>query len=368
MKYLIDTTLRDGEQMAGVGFSKNQRLEIAAMIAQSGIAEMEIGIPAMGDSEVESINDIAREISGLCRLSVWCRACDHDLAQAQKCNVDAIHISVPVSGLHMQVMEMPPEIVLTRINNYVRKAREGFEFVSVGFQDVARADMEFIRNCIVCSKSAGADRVRLADTVGLLDPFKTHELFSYYASCAEGIELAFHAHDDMGMSTANTLAALKGGATCADVTVNGIGERAGNAAFEEVVVALKKLYNIDCGVDLRSLKRISDCVEQISGVALPVNKSIVGKNVFAHESGVHVNAMLCDKRTYEPLAPEEVGNLRSIVIGRHSGSSSVVHYFRQKGILLTRSEAKAFLEKAQVMSRDEHKPLEHCLEVVAGIL
>lgn len=366
MKYLIDTTLRDGEQMAGVGFSSRDRITLAGMIAQSGITEMEIGIPAMGDAEIENINDIVREHAGDCRFSVWCRASEVDIKAAAKCNVDAIHLSVPVSRLHMQIVEMPAEIVLSKITTMVNLAKKYFEFVSVGFQDVARADEEFIIQCIFCAKEAGANRVRLADTVGLLEPFRTFELFSRLASRVYGIELAFHAHNDMGLATANTLAAIRGGATCADVTVNGIGERAGNAPLDEVAVGLKKLHSIDCNISLKKLKKLAEYVQQISGINLPVNKPLVGKNVFSHESGVHVNAMLCDKRAYEPMNPEDVGNIRSIVVGRHSGSSSVVHFFRERGILLTRSEAREVLSKAKLMSRTGNISLENCLEVIAG--
>ncbi len=366
MKYLIDTTLRDGEQMAGVSFSHKQRIAIAGIIAHSGIAEMELGIPAMGSAEIENINDIVREHAGSCRFSVWCRACENDIKAAALCNVDAVHLSLPVSKLHMQIMEMPSELVLSKITGYVRQAKQFFPYVSVGFQDVARADEDFIIQCIFCAKEAGADRVRLADTVGLLEPFKTFEIFSRLASRVYGIDIGFHGHNDMGLATANTIAAIRGGATCADVTVNGLGERAGNASIDEVAVGLRKLHSIDCGISLKKLKRLSEEIEAYSGVRLPVNKPIVGKNVFTHESGVHVNAMLCDKRSYEPLAPEEVGNNRNIVIGRHSGSSSVVHYFRQRGIMLTRAEAKEVLKQAQQMSVSGNMPLQSCLDVIAS--
>ncbi len=362
MKYLIDTTLRDGEQMAGVAFTPRQRITLAGMIAQSGVAEMEIGIPAMGEAEIENINDIVREHAGSCRFTVWARACETDLAAALRCKVEAIHLSVPVSQLHMQIVEMPKKVVLDKIATYVQRAKKEFAFVSVGLQDVARADNDFIINCITCAKEAGADRVRLADTVGLLDPFRTFEIFSRIASRVYAIELGFHAHNDLGLATANTLAAIRGGATCADVTVNGLGERAGNAPLAEVVVGLKKLHSIDCNISCKRLKLLSAAVEEMSGVALPVNKPLVGKNVFAHESGVHVNAMLCDKRAYEPFAPEEIGNTRSIVVGRHSGSSSVVHYFRQRGILLTRSQARDILALAQQKAVQEDKPLWRCLD------
>ena len=366
MKYLIDTTLRDGEQMAGIGLTGKERIAIAGMIAQTGIAEMEIGIPVMGDSEIENINDIVREYAGLSRFTVWCRCCENDLDAARRCNVGAIHISLPVSQLHMQIVEMPAEIVLNKITAFVQQVKKEFEFVSLGFQDVARADEEFIIQCIFRAKEAGVNRVRLADTVGLLEPFRTFEIFSRLASRVHGLDLGFHAHNDLGLATANTIAAIRGGARCADVTVNGIGERAGNAALEEVAVGLKKLHHIDCGIALKKLKKLSESVGKISRVALPVNKPIVGKNVFAHESGVHVNAMLCDKRSYEPLSPEEVGNVRSIVIGRHSGSSSVIHYFRQRGILLTRAEAKEVLHQAREMSLSGNISLESCLEVIAS--
>ena len=367
MKYLIDTTLRDGEQMAGIGLTGKERIAIAGMIAQTGIAEMELGIPVMGSTEVENINDIVREYAGLCRFSVWCRCCEDDLKAARNCKVEAVHLSLPVSKLHMQIVEMPAEIILNKITSFVKKAKYDFEFVSLGFQDVARADEDFIIQCIFRAKEVGVNRVRLADTVGLLEPFRTFEIFSRLASRVHGVDLGFHAHNDLGLATANTIAAIRGGARCADVTVNGIGERAGNAALEEVAVGLKKLHHLDCGVELKKLKKLSESVERMSRVTLPVNKPIVGKNVFAHESGVHVNAMLCDKRSYEPLSPEEVGNVRSIVIGRHSGSSSVIHYFRQRGIFLTRAEAKDVLHRAQQMSLTGNIPLENCLEEIASM-
>ena len=362
MTYLIDTTLRDGEQMVGIDFSPNEKIALAGIIARSGVKEMEIGIPAMGQDEIDNINLIAREHARYSRFAVWCRARNEDLKAATKCRVEAIHISVPSSKLHMQIIEMPSQIVLKKIQNYVKKAKEIFNFVSIGLQDVARADEQFLFECIQCAEDAGANRVRLADTIGIMEPFKIFELFSNFIAKVKKIELAFHAHNDLGLATANSIAAIKAGATSVDVTVNGIGERAGNAALAEVATSLVKLYNIKCGISLHKLKEISRSTEIISRIKVPVKSPIVGKNVFTHESGIHVNAMLCDQRTYEPLDPVKVGNTRSIVLGKHSGSTAVRHYFFKRGIRLTREQAKKLLIQAKEMSKLENKPLQQCLE------
>jgi homocitrate synthase NifV len=234
--------------------------------------------------------------------------------------------------------------VLRQIADLVAYARQRFRYVSIGAQDASRSAPSFLARCAQTAQKAGADRFRLADTVGVWNPFQTHAMVSELRNAVPGLELGFHGHNDLGMATANTLAAILAGVGSADVTVNGLGERAGNAPLEEVVMALRLTTNQTCGIDIRQFADLSALVAQASNRALPINKPITGPGVFRHESGIHVRGLLADPRTYEPFAGNAVGRTGTqIVLGKHSGTAAIQKVFADNGISINAEEAASFL-------------------------
>lgn len=340
---IVDTTLRDGEQTAGVVFSNVEKITIAEMLSDLGVDQLEVGIPTMGGDEKQAIKEIVnRNLKS--SIMAWNRAVISDIQQSIDCGVDAVAISISVSDIHIQnKLRTSREWVLDHMVKSVEYAKKNGLYVSVNGEDASRADKEFLIQFIQAAKQAGADRFRYCDTVGVKGPFDLEEDIKYIYDKTH-FDIEMHTHNDFGMATANAIAGLKGGANHVGVTVNGLGERAGNAALEEVAMALKYVYGLQLDMDTTKFREISKYVSRASGRELPIWKAIVGTNMFAHESGIHADGAIKNPKNYEAFDPSAVGLERQIVIGKHSGKAAIINKFKEYNIELTEEEAKGILE------------------------
>ncbi len=317
--YLLDTTLRDGEQQPGVVFTRDEKLSIVDLLDQAGIPEAEIGTPALGNDEIADMKEIAGHGFRLKTLA-WCRALKEDVDKAEKTGTQGIHISFPVSSIHLKSMGKDETWVLQQLHRVIPYAEGRFGYITVGLQDASRADYRFLKEVIYSLQIYNIRRIRIADTVGILNPFSTYELISALRRDFPDTGLEFHAHNDLGMATANALAAFQAGALCIDTTVSGLGERAGNTALEEFVMALDLSMGIRTCFKTELISELVTLVSQASGIPVPVNKPVTGSGVICHESGIHTHLLLKDRSTYQIIPAARVGrHEEEFIFGKHSG-------------------------------------------------
>jgi len=355
--YIVDTTLRDGEQTAGVVFANAEKIRIASYLDKIGVDQIEAGIPVMGGFEKDCIKRIVN--MGLnSSIMAWNRAVISDIKESLDCGVDAVAISISTSDIHIKYkLQTTREDVLNRMSDAVKFAKDNDLYVSVNAEDASRSNVEFLTEFALVAKHFGADRLRFCDTVGTLTPLSTYRYIKTLID-AVGINIEMHTHNDFGMATANALSGIYAGANYVGVTINGLGERAGNACLQEVVMGLKYLMNFDFPYDTTLFREVAEYVARASGRILPLSKPIVGSNIFAHESGIHGDGVMKNPLTYEVFSPEEVGLERQMVLGKHSGSAAVRSKFKNEyGIELSAKEADEILSGVRKMSIDLKRSL-----------
>jgi homocitrate synthase NifV len=351
-----DTTLRDGEQTAGVVFSRSEKRTIACMLEKIGVGEIECGIPAMGKAEQESIKDLV-DIGLNARLIGWNRALISDIKASLACGLNAVEISLPVSDFQIHnKLGRSREWVKEQLKRALGFAKQHNLYVSVGGEDSSRADINFVLELIEIANNCGANRFRFCDTLGILDPFATYDQVRLLTNHSP-LPIEVHCHNDLGMATANSIAAIRAGATYVNTTINGLGERAGNAALEEVAMALKHSCNINPGIDCSRLVELSNYVAAASGREIPGWKAVVGANIFAHESGLHADGVIKNPRNYEGFDPAEVGLKRQLVLGKHSGRNSLQQRLKQLQIDTGRLDVDRLLSNVRAYADSHKRPL-----------
>lgn len=352
-----DTTLRDGEQTAGVVFTKSEKISIARLLDHAGVHEIECGIPAMGKEEQSSVRALV-DLGLRARLITWNRALVSDINASLATGVGAVDVSLSVSDIMIEhKLRKTRAWIKEQLKNSVGYAKEQGLYVSVGGEDASRADTGFLLELLRLCRSLGADRFRFCDTLGVLDPFAMHEKITLLRESVPEVDLEVHTHNDLGMATANALAAIRAGARFVNTTVNGLGERAGNAALEEVVMALKVACGMETGIATHRLLQLSRLVGKASRRPVPPWKAVVGERIFAHESGIHADGVIKNPRNYEGFAPSEVGLHRYLVVGKHSGTSGLIERYRLLGITLGKDEAQRLLRRVRVMAERLKRPL-----------
>jgi len=352
-----DTTLRDGEQSAGVVFSREEKLKIALMLDSIGVREIECGIPAMGKDEQASIRSLV-DLGLNARLITWNRAVIEDIRASIECGVAAVDISLSVSDIMIEnKLHKSREWVKEQLKRALGFAKEKGLYVSVGGEDSSRADIYFIIELMEIARDMGGDRFRFCDTLGILDPFTIYDKVSALRRVVPEVDIEVHTHNDLGMATANAIAGIRAGARFVNTTVNGLGERAGNAPLEEVVMGLKHACGIDLGIDTHRFVELSRFVAKASQRPLPEWKPVVGKRVFSHESGLHADGVIKNPSNYEGFDPSEVGLRRRLVVGKHSGTSGLIERYREMGITISRIDAVSLIEQVRAIAQEMKRPL-----------
>ncbi len=328
---IFDTTLRDGEQTPGVSLTPEEKMEIAIQLDKLGVDVIEAGFPSASKGEEKALKDLM-SIGLKAEICALTRALKSDIDSAISCDVNSIHTFISTSDVQMKyALNMTPEQVLEAVRNSVEYIKDHGFICEFSPMDATRTRMEFLRRVCKVAEEAGADRINIPDTVGIMCPSSMRKLIESIKEVVD-VPLSVHCHNDFGLAVANSLAGVEGGASQIHVTVNGLGERAGNAALEETVMALHMIYQKKTGVNTRLLYETSKMVSRLTGVIIQPNKAIVGENAFAHESGIHTRGVVVKPSTFEPIDPEIVGRKRKLIAGKLAGRHGIMAELREAGI------------------------------------
>ena len=345
---ILDCTLREGEQTPGVFFTKAEKIRIAGELDRAGVRILDVGMPSVSAEERDTIKGIVK-LGLSASIGVSARLRRKEVDQARECGAGEIFLICPVSPIHLKSkLGMTGDEVTMLAKDVIIYAVQMGLGVNLVAEDASRACLPFL--CELCRNAGewGAQRAFICDTVGIMEPDGMERMIKKLrVSVPCGMELGVHCYNDLGLATANTLTALKAGATCPSVTVNGIGERAGNAPLHEVVLGIDKFIHRPHGIDTKRVYDLSRLVERSSGIFLSPHAPIVGKNSFRHESGIHVDGILKDKETYTGIDPIEVNRKSAFVLGKHTGTGTIRHLLKERGYEARNEQLQEILYKVK---------------------
>lgn len=361
---VLDTTLRDGEQTPGVSLTSNEKFRIAIQLDEIGIDYIEAGSAITSNGERESIKEITKQGFNAQILS-FSRPLTVDIDYCLDCDVDAVNLVVPTSDLHIQdKLKTTRDELLKLSNNAIDYCKDHGLIVELSAEDASRSDVDFLKRVYADAIDHNVDRICVCDTVGILTPDNSYELFSKLNDLP--VPIACHCHNDFGLAVANTLSALKGGASEIHTTINGIGERAGNTSFEECVVSIDRLLpQFDTNIKINEIYDISKLVARLTGVYIQPNKAIVGENAFSHESGIHSDGIIKNSATYESITPELVGRKRKFVIGKHMGTKGLNNKLKELGMNVDEDQLHQICDNIKVLADKGKTVTDVDLQVIA---
>jgi len=344
MALINDTTLRDGEQAPYVAFNTKEKLSIAKGLIACGVDELEIGIPAMGKREQDDIKELL-SLGFKNRMMTWNRAKISDLESSLECGVKAVDLSIPISDVLIDVKFSGDKTKMFKeLEKTILMAKREGLYICIGGEDSSRGSLEFIREVMTLGKELGADRFRYCDTVGIMTPMQTYEDMQMLVSL-NLLPIEMHTHNDFGLANANALSGIDAGAISVNTTVIGLGERAGNASFEQISMALKHLYGQKRQCDAFEMRQLAMTVANAAGIDVSLSAPIIGERIFSHESGVHADGMMKNGSAYEPFGAEEVGCSRKFPIGKHSGTGTIMYHLQKLGIKSEKHDLHSLLPR-----------------------
>lgn len=340
-----DETLRDGEQTPGLFFTVEEKVEIAKMLDDLGVGIMDVGIPVVSPKEFEACKAIAREGTTNTVILAASRAKRADIDACVDAGAQETSIFIACSDLHLKYkLRMTREQVIHATVESIEYAKErGIERCFVT-EDTVRSDLDFVADLYNAAIDAGAKRAVICDTVGVCTPSTAKWFVREFKKRVKPVQLSWHGHNDFGMAVANSLAAVEEGVEIPHGCINGIGERAGNASLEEMILALEVLYGKDTGIKIEKVYQVSKRIEELTGIPLATQKPLVGTNAYSHESGIHTHGVLKHTLTYEPIHPEMIGRGREFVFGKHTGTTSVEEKLKDRGVVATQEQVKALTD------------------------